>query len=115
MNPEQIREIEERGGKITQGEWAIETPCGFPYTGIYIVSHKANDNKDFHSFIAEIRQYRKSSEGKANADFIANAKTDIAALLAHSKAETARADKAEAEVERLMQANHKLKQVGRTK
>lgn len=57
----------------TGGKWEIEQPCGFPYTGIYIVSHKANNDKGFHSFIVEVRQYRERGEAKANADFICKA------------------------------------------
>lgn len=52
----------------TKGKLEIERPCGFPYTGIYIVSHQANNDKDFHSFIAEVRQYREEGEGEANAE-----------------------------------------------
>lgn len=59
----------------TEGEWEIERPCGFPYTGIYIVSHKANNNKTFHHFIAEVRQLREHAESEANAVLIAQAPT----------------------------------------
>lgn len=59
--------------KHTPGPWDIERPCGFPYTGIYVVSHKANHDKQFHSFIAEVRQYRESHEAEANARLIAQA------------------------------------------
>lgn len=51
----------------TPGKLEIEHPCGFPYTGTYLVSHQANDKKHFHHFIAEVRQLRERGESLANA------------------------------------------------
>lgn len=54
--------------KHTPGPYRIEKPCGFPYTGTYIVPDKACDSKGFPFFIAEIRQLREKEESDANAD-----------------------------------------------
>ena len=72
----------------TPGPWEIERPCGFPYTGIYIVSHSSNDKKEFHHFIAEVRQLRESGESLANAKYIVdscNAAPAVAAELERVK------------------------------
>lgn len=72
--------------KHTPGPWAIEHPCGFPYTGTYIVSHKGNDAKNFHHFIAEVRQLRDHDETEANTELLVRAceipglKSQLAAL-----------------------------------
>ena len=49
----------------TKGEVTIETPCGFPYSGLYIVPVI---RKDFPFHIAEIRQLREREESEANAE-----------------------------------------------
>lgn len=54
----------------TEGPWDIEYPCGFPYTGTYIVSHKANEKKGFHHYILEVRQLRERAESDANAALV---------------------------------------------
>jgi len=51
----------------TKGKWTIEVPCGFPYTGLYIVPVI---RKDFPFYIAEIRQLREREESEANANHI---------------------------------------------
>lgn len=59
----------------TEGPWDIEHPCGFPYTGTYIVSHKANEKKGFHHYILEVRQLRERAESDANAALVKAAPT----------------------------------------
>lgn len=54
----------------TKGEWTIETPCGFPYSGLYVVPVV---RKDFPYHIAQIRQLRERKESEANACLIAAA------------------------------------------
>lgn len=54
----------------TKGEWTIETPCGFPYSGIYVVPVV---RKDFPFHIAQVRQLREREESEANARLIAAA------------------------------------------
>ncbi len=54
----------------TKGKWTIETPCGFPYSGLYIVPVI---RKDFPYYIAKIRQLRERKESEANAFLIAAA------------------------------------------
>ena len=56
----------------TEGEWTIEYPCGFPYSGTFIVPVI---RKDFPYYIAEIRQLREHDESFANAELIASAPT----------------------------------------
>ena len=56
--------------KYTEGPWTIEVPCGFPYSGIYIVP---TVRKDFPFHIAQIRQLREREESEANAQLIAAA------------------------------------------
>jgi len=67
-------------GKHTEGPWEIERPCGFPYTGIFIVSPAANDRRAYHSFVVEVRQHRAlDEESEANARLIAAAPTMLEA------------------------------------
>lgn len=54
----------------TKGPWTIETPCGFPYSGLYVVPVI---RKDFPCHIAQIRQLREREESEANACLIAAA------------------------------------------
>lgn len=54
----------------TKGKWTIETPCGFPYSGLYVVPVI---RKDFPCYIAKIRQLREKEESEANARLIAAA------------------------------------------
>lgn len=56
--------------KFTKSEWTIETPCGFPYSGLYVVPIV---RKDFPYHIAKIRQLREREESEANACLIAAA------------------------------------------
>lgn len=53
--------------KHTPLPWTIETPCGFPYSGLYVVPVA---RKDFPFHIAKIRQLRESEESEANAQHI---------------------------------------------
>ncbi len=60
----------------TKGEWTIETPCGFPYSGLYVVPVV---RKDFPYYIAQIRQLREREESEANARLIASSPALLAA------------------------------------
>ena len=60
----------------TKGEWTIEIPCGFPYSGLYVVPII---RKDFPCHIAKIRQLREREESEANAYLIAAAPELLAA------------------------------------
>lgn len=52
--------------------WELESPCGFPYSGIYIVPKV---RKDFPCYIAQIREMRmgECEESDANANLIITA------------------------------------------
>ncbi len=63
----------------TKGKWTIETPCGFPYSGLYIVPVI---RKDFPYHIAKIRQLRESKESEANARRICQCVNNFDDLLA---------------------------------
>ncbi len=52
----------------TKGPWTIEVPCGFPYSGLYIVPVV---RKDFPFYVAKIRLLREIEESEANARLIA--------------------------------------------
>lgn len=56
--------------KHTQGKWTLESPCGFPYSGLYVVPVI---RKDFPCYIAQVRQLRERKESEANAHLIAAA------------------------------------------
>ncbi|KKL88948.1 hypothetical protein LCGC14_1919590 [marine sediment metagenome] len=56
--------------EYTEGPWTIETPCGFPYSGLYVVPVA---RKDFPCYITQIRQLREREESEANARLIAAA------------------------------------------
>ena len=56
--------------KHTKTPWTTESPCGFPYSGIYIVPESS---KDFPFHIAQIRELREDEETDANAEFIVTA------------------------------------------
>lgn len=60
----------------TKGDWTIETPCGFPYSGLYVVPVV---RKDFPCYIAKIRQLREREESEANACLIVAAPDLLAA------------------------------------
>lgn len=67
----------------TKGKWTIETPCGFPYSGLYVVPVV---RKDFPCYIAQVRQLREREESEANARLIAAAPALLAACEAWEKA-----------------------------
>ncbi len=62
----------------TKVPWTIESPCGFPYSGIYIVPVV---RKDFPFYIAQIRQLREREESEANAEHIVRCVNSHDALL----------------------------------
>lgn len=68
--------------EFTKGPWTIETPCGFPYSGLYVVPVV---RKDFPCYIAQIRQLREHEESEANACLIAAAPDLLKACGEYSK------------------------------
>lgn len=82
MNTEQLNAIKERAAKATPGNWHVTLDD--PYDRTYVLGAFNNEV----SVIADIK-------GDADAEFIANAREDVPALVA--------------EVERLQQENESLK------
>ena len=71
--------------------WTLERPCGFPYTGLYIVESESTRTKiDYeHSYpfhIAKIRLVRNSQEGEANAELIVRSVNSLPGLVELIKA-----------------------------
>jgi hypothetical protein len=85
LTQEQIEEIRKRAETTTPGPWEVGAEVDGMYSGLNTVVRTTNPPTEWTSRIVSVGQTRRHIKGDAenNVAFIANARQDIPALLAH--------------------------------